>query len=116
MCAANRKKMFVKFLLGALLFIAIVPYITMLLWNALMPIIFGLTTITYLQAFGLIILSKILFSGFSHMGKKKRNDHWRPQPEHIKKFQDKMRSMSDESHAKDHHKGPFGMNDSRKQE
>ena len=34
---------------------------TMLLWNWLIPPIFGLTTITFKQAFGLIILSSILF-------------------------------------------------------
>jgi hypothetical protein len=33
------------------------------LWNWIMPTIFGLTVITYWQAFGIIILSKILFSG-----------------------------------------------------
>lgn len=116
MCPTHRKKPFVKFLVGALLFIALVPYATMLLWNVLMPVIFGLTTITYFQALGLLVLSKILFSGFSHLGHKKRTDHWKPQPEHIRKFQEKMRKMSDESHANDHHKGPFGMNDTRTQE
>ncbi len=33
------------------------------LWNWIMPPVFGLTVITYWQAFGIIILSKILFSG-----------------------------------------------------
>lgn len=33
----------------------------MLLWNWLMPVIFGLTTITFWQALGLLALSKILF-------------------------------------------------------
>ena len=36
-------------------------FIVMLLWNWLMPEIFGLTTITYWQAWGLVILSHILF-------------------------------------------------------
>lgn len=35
----------------------------MLLWNALMPPIFGLRTIGYWQALGLLILSKLLFTG-----------------------------------------------------
>ena len=34
------------------------------LWNALMPDIFGLRTITYWQALGLMVLSWILFRGF----------------------------------------------------
>jgi hypothetical protein len=33
------------------------------LWNSIMPAVFGLAMITYWQAFGIIILSKILFSG-----------------------------------------------------
>ncbi|HEY9116190.1 MAG TPA: hypothetical protein VIN11_00105 [Roseivirga sp.] len=44
----------------------------MLLWNWLMPEIFGLTTINFWQALGLFILSRILFSG---MGGKGRNSH-----------------------------------------
>ncbi|MBI4977830.1 MAG: hypothetical protein HZC28_10120 [Spirochaetes bacterium] len=39
-------------------------YIVMLLWNWLMPPIFGLKVITYLQAVGIIILSKLIISPF----------------------------------------------------
>lgn len=38
--------------------------IVMLLWNALMPAIFNLHVITFWQALGLLVLAKILFSGF----------------------------------------------------
>lgn len=34
----------------------------MWLWNGLMPAIFGLTKITFLQAFGLLILCQMLFT------------------------------------------------------
>lgn len=37
----------------------------MLLWNWLMPIIFGLKTITWMQAFGLMLLSGMLFRSSS---------------------------------------------------
>jgi len=37
------------------------PLVLMLLWNWLMPGIFGLATIGYLKAFGLCLLSRILF-------------------------------------------------------
>ena len=37
------------------------PLILMLLWNWLMPSIFGLATIGYLKAFGLYAISRILF-------------------------------------------------------
>jgi hypothetical protein len=41
----------------------VLGYVVMALWNGLMPAIFGLHTITYWQAYGLLILSKILFGG-----------------------------------------------------
>ena len=41
--------------------IAISPIVLMLLWNWLMPSIFGLGSIGYFQAFGLFIISRILF-------------------------------------------------------
>jgi len=37
------------------------PILLMLLWNALMPGLFGLATIGYLKAFGLYVMSRILF-------------------------------------------------------
>ncbi len=46
--------------------IALVAFSTvlMLLWNVLIPDIFGLTTINFWQAGGLAIISKMLFGGF----------------------------------------------------
>ena len=38
-------------------------WVTMLLWNWLVPMIFGLRTITLWQALGLIILIKLVFVG-----------------------------------------------------
>jgi hypothetical protein len=63
-----RKKMiFIPFLaVGAL---ALISYIVMLLWNALIPVIFHITAITFWQAAGILILSKILFGfGGGHKG------------------------------------------------
>ncbi|MDR0302463.1 MAG: hypothetical protein LBI04_09165 [Treponema sp.] len=37
----------------------------MVLWNALMPQIFGLGQISYLQAAGLLLLARILFGGLA---------------------------------------------------
>lgn len=36
----------------------------MLLWNNLLPALFGLSTITFWQAIGILVLAKILFGGF----------------------------------------------------
>lgn len=64
-----------KFLTGLVTFIGILviaflldlllawPF--MLLWNWLMPMIFGLTTLTFWQSFGLMLLASFLFKGNS---------------------------------------------------
>ena len=51
--------------IGLFVVIAIIvfPAVTMLLWNWLIPTLFSGPVITYWQALGLILLSKILFSG-----------------------------------------------------
>jgi hypothetical protein len=46
-------------------FVALVIYVTMLLWNCLVPSLFKGPVLTYWQTAGLYILSKILLSGFS---------------------------------------------------
>lgn len=63
------RRMGMKIVLGILMGIGgiglvfLFGWIVMLLWNALMPEIFGLTTLSYWQAWGLLILSTILFKG-----------------------------------------------------
>ncbi|MTV48279.1 hypothetical protein GJ688_04685 [Heliobacillus mobilis] len=41
-------------------------FFVMVLWNQLMPDIFGLKTITYWQGAGLVILSRLLFGTAGH--------------------------------------------------
>ncbi len=38
--------------------------LVMLLWNAILPPVLGISTITFWQALGILVLSKILFGGF----------------------------------------------------
>ena len=59
----------------AVLAFALFGYVTMWLWNWLTPALFGWKVITFWQAVGLVILSKILFGGFrgGHGGPR----HWR---------------------------------------
>ena len=49
------------------LFVNLAGFGTMYLWNWLMPLLFKLPAITFLQAIGLLVLSKILF-GFGRGG------------------------------------------------
>ena len=53
-------------ILGAALFAFVLGYFVMYLWNWLMPDIFGLKTITFWQAAGVIILARMVFGGFKH--------------------------------------------------
>jgi hypothetical protein len=48
---------FILVLAGAFL----TGFVVMVLWNWLMPVIFGLPEITYWQAYGLIVLAQLIF-------------------------------------------------------
>jgi hypothetical protein len=53
-----------KFILMAILGVALLGLVVMSLWNSLMPALFGWHTVTFWQAIGLLLLCKILFGGF----------------------------------------------------
>jgi hypothetical protein len=57
-------------------------YVVMMLWNWLMPAVFGLTAITYWQAFGLIVLAKIFFGGGHGYGHGHGHNKWRKWKRH----------------------------------
>jgi hypothetical protein len=50
-------------LVGAVIIAFLFGYFVMLLWNWLIPPLFHAGTINYWQAFGIVILAKILFGG-----------------------------------------------------
>lgn len=64
-------------------------WIVMSLWNGILPaVITGVKTISFLQALGILVLSKILFGGFAGgRGKWRGNHAWR---EKMKQRWDKM--------------------------
>jgi hypothetical protein len=49
--------------------IGVMGTVTTVLWNALMPSIFGLPAIGFWQALGLLLLGRILFGGFRGCGR-----------------------------------------------
>jgi hypothetical protein len=59
----------------AALFALAFGFLVKWLWNWLMPALFGLSVITYWQAFGIVLLAKILFGGFGGHRKSDR-DHF----------------------------------------
>lgn len=52
------------FLLVIPVILGVLAAVVMVLWNTILPDVFQLKTITYWQALGLLILSRILFGGF----------------------------------------------------
>lgn len=64
-----------KVALLAMVLVAILGFVVMSLWNWLMPALFGWHGITFWQAVGILILSKILFGGFR--GGRGPGPHWR---------------------------------------
>lgn len=88
-----------KKLLWALVLIAILALgalLVMLLWNALLPAIFGIATLNYWQAAGILILSKILFGRFHphpHGHHKHKSNQMGPE---FARMHHKMRDMNRE--------------------
>jgi len=74
--------------------VAVFGFVLMSLWNWLGPEVFGARTITFWQALGILVLSKILFGGFRgrpHFGghvRQRMKDRWAQMtPEEREKFQ-----------------------------
>jgi hypothetical protein len=57
-----------RWIVFALAIATLLSFIVMQLWNHLLPQIAGVRAITFWQAFGLLVLSKILFGGFRRPG------------------------------------------------
>lgn len=53
-----------KILLKVLAAIGLFSLLTVFLWNILMPDLFGLPSVSFFQAMGLLALTRLLFGGF----------------------------------------------------
>jgi hypothetical protein len=71
----RRIKKIVKVAVIAAMGATVFGFLVMSLWNWLAPAVFGLRTITFWQALGILILSKILFGGFH--GRPGYGGYWR---------------------------------------
>jgi hypothetical protein len=86
------------FVIGALLLFG---FIVMLLWNCLLPGLFGFHTLNLWEAIGILILAKILFgAGFSkgkHWG---RGDSGFGMEKHRREWKEKWLNMTEEERIK----------------
>jgi len=92
-------KWIVKIVAFGVLAVALVGLITMALWNWLVPELFHGPVITFWQALGLLVLTKILFWTFAKKSHG-HGGHWRPywkdkwtsmNPEDRERFKQKMK-------------------------
>lgn len=83
-------KMKLAFLVLGLAFVAAFGAVVMLLWNALVPELFGGPVIGFWQAAGLLVLCRILLGGFGGHGGPAGRWH-RMSPEERERFRDGMR-------------------------
>jgi hypothetical protein len=72
--------------------VTVFGFVVMSLWNWLAPAVFGFHTITFWQALGILILSKILFGGFR--GRPGAGRHWR------RRMSDRWQQMTPEEREK----------------
>ena len=102
----TRPKKWIWIFIFGILFIALVPFALMYLWNWLMPELFNLAIINYWQALGLLVLSKILFSGFRHGAPHSdKTDHHHPFSAH---FKERMKARVEEKKASETGNGTSG--------
>ena len=91
-CKEKSRFIFGAIILGTGAFV-LFTFVIMWLWNWLMPNIFSLGVVTFWQAAGLLVLSKILFSGGGHAHRwhsDRQKKYWQS------RFEKKWKRMPDE--------------------
>src|SRR5438552_999414 len=96
-------------------FVMLFTFIVMNIWNAVLPAVLGVKVITFWQALGILVLSKILFGGFGgwrhkgdhirHRWQQRMRDKWEKMtPEEKQKFQEQWKNRCNnwKGHFKDH--------------
>lgn len=84
-------------------FVMLFSFIVMSLWNGILADVLGVKIITFWQALGILVLSKILFSGFGGFAHKREHfknrfrqkmlDRWEKMtPEEKQKFKDEWKT------------------------
>ncbi len=80
-------------LIGAVMLL-LVGFVTMALWNWLVPVLFSGAEITFWQALGLLLLARILFGGWGRGRRNCGGPSWKHQ------FRETFSSMSPEERAR----------------
>jgi hypothetical protein len=87
--------MFFTFFIAMALLVGLV---VMGLWNAILPAVLGIKAISFVQALGILLLSKILFGGFRGGGNRRHG--WGMKMQQWKMAGEKMGNMTPEEREK----------------
>ncbi len=87
-------KKIIGFIILAFAVTALLSFIVMSLWNNVLALVLHISTVTFWQALGILVLSKILFGGFKGGWGRGRGHHWK------KEMQEKWHNMSAEDREK----------------
>lgn len=88
----KKGKWFLKWMLAGLVFLLVLGTVTMVLWNWLVPLLFNGPEIRFVEALGLLLLSRILFGGW---GGRRCGTGAGPSWKH--RYYDKLSSMTPEA-------------------
>ena len=92
------KKFWIKKIIGftilAIAATALLGFVVMGLWNNVLAVVLNIPVITFWQALGILVLSKILFGGFKGSCGGHRGGHWK------KEIQEKWHTMTPEEREK----------------
>ncbi|QQS27525.1 MAG: hypothetical protein IPM47_11495 [Sphingobacteriales bacterium] len=84
----------IKFLLIGVVFIVLAGFLTSWLWNAILPDVLGVSKISFFQALGILLLSRLLFGRFGrHRGFYEKRNHIHPKAAMMR---EKWANMSEE--------------------
>ena len=74
----HKNQYIIKAIVGILCLLLIATLMLWALWNWLVPEIFGLKRLSFVEAGGLLLLSKLLLGGFNkeHFKKKMSSEYW----------------------------------------
>jgi len=98
-------------ILGLLLFIAIGGAVVMLLWNWLLPPLFGWPPLTFWQALGMLALCRILFGGCGLRGASSSRVRGRVRDRIAGRMAERMETMTPEEreHVRERIREHFGF-------
>ena len=92
------KKFWIKKIVGftvlAIVMAAVLSFVVMSLWNNILAVVQHISVITFWQALGILVLSKILFGGFKDGCGRHNGGHWK------KDMQEKWHGMTSEEREK----------------